>query len=56
VFSLLLHGMSNAAIAARLHRSERTVERHVASVFAKTGVCSRAELAAGFAQAASRGR
>lgn len=49
VFTLLLQGLSNAAIAARLHRSERTVENHVAGVFAKLGVNTRAQLLAGFA-------
>jgi DNA-binding CsgD family transcriptional regulator len=46
VVDLLLHGLSNAAIAARMHRSERTVEHHVAAVFAKVGVRSRAALIA----------
>ena len=36
--------MSNAAIAAQLHRSERTVEHHVARSFAKLGVRTRVEL------------
>ena len=48
VFALLLQGLSNTAIAARMHRSERTVEHHVAAVFAKLGVNSRAELMAAF--------
>lgn len=46
VFDLLQQGASNAAIADRLHRSIRTVENHVASVLAKTGASSRAELIA----------
>lgn len=49
VFDHLLRGQSNAAIAQRLHRSPRTVEHHVAAVFAKLGVATRAELIAGFA-------
>jgi DNA-binding CsgD family transcriptional regulator len=49
VFVLLLRGLSNAAIAARLHRSERTVENHVARVLSKVGVANRAQLIAGFA-------
>jgi DNA-binding CsgD family transcriptional regulator len=49
VFSLLLQGLSNAAIAAQLHRSERTVENHVATVLAKTGAPTRAQLVARFA-------
>ncbi|HEX6705666.1 MAG TPA: AAA family ATPase [Albitalea sp.] len=48
VFDLLRQGLSNVGIAARMHRSERTVEHHVASVFAKVGVNSRAELMAAF--------
>ncbi len=48
VFELLLLGLSNAAIAARLHRSERTVEHHVAAAFGKLGVNSRAGLIATF--------
>ncbi len=42
--ALLAQGLSNASIAARLHRSERTVENHVAQVLAKLGVPSRAHL------------
>jgi DNA-binding CsgD family transcriptional regulator len=44
IFGFLLQGLSNAAIAARLHRSERTVENHVAAVLGKTGVANRVEL------------
>jgi DNA-binding CsgD family transcriptional regulator len=46
VFELLLQGLSNAGIAQRLHRSERTVEHHVAAVLGKTGAQTRAELIA----------
>jgi len=53
VFGLLLQGMSNAAIAARLHRSERTVEHHVAAVLAKTRTGNRAALIAGYAREAT---
>jgi DNA-binding NarL/FixJ family response regulator len=41
VIALLAEGLSNAAIAARLYRSARTVENHVASVFAKLSLSSR---------------
>jgi DNA-binding CsgD family transcriptional regulator/tetratricopeptide (TPR) repeat protein len=49
VFEHLLRGASNAAIAQCLHRSGRTVEHHVAAVFDKLGVNTRAQLIAGFA-------
>ena len=44
VFGLLQTGLSNRAMAQRLHRSERTVEHHVSAVLAKLGITSRAEL------------
>lgn len=44
VFVLLQTGLSNRAIAQHLHRSERTVEHHVAAVLAKLGFTSRAAL------------
>ncbi|HET7527209.1 MAG TPA: LuxR C-terminal-related transcriptional regulator, partial [Burkholderiaceae bacterium] len=46
VFDLVRQGLSNAAIASRLHRSERTVEHHVAAVLRKSGSASRVELMA----------
>ncbi len=46
VFALLRQGLSNATIAARLHRSERTVEHHVAAVLRKAGAATRVELIA----------
>ena len=38
VLGLLAEGMSNRAIAARLHVTERTVEAHITAVFAKLGL------------------
>ncbi len=46
VLDLLSQQLSNRAIADRLHRSERTVENHVAALLGKLGVASRAEAAA----------
>ena len=41
VLALLAQGLRNAEIAARIHRSVRTVDHHVAAVMAKLGVDSR---------------
>jgi DNA-binding NarL/FixJ family response regulator len=41
VLALLAQGLSNAAIAGRLHRSTRTVEHHVATLTGKLGADSR---------------
>ena len=46
VLELLGRDLSNRDIAALLHRSERTVENHVASLLGKLGVATRAEAAA----------
>jgi DNA-binding NarL/FixJ family response regulator len=46
VLNLLALHISNRAIADRLHRSERTVENHVAALLGKLGVASRADAAA----------
>lgn len=44
VFRLLKDRYGNKALAARLHISTRTVEKHVASLMAKTGLTDRARL------------
>jgi DNA-binding CsgD family transcriptional regulator len=46
IAELLRQGLSNAAIAQRLQRSERTIEHHVAGVLSKLGVTSRAQAVA----------
>lgn len=43
VLNLLAHRLTNLAIAKRLHRSERTVENHVATLLGKLGVTNREE-------------
>jgi DNA-binding CsgD family transcriptional regulator/energy-coupling factor transporter ATP-binding protein EcfA2 len=43
VLALMVQGLRNAEIAARLHRSVRTVDHHVAAVLAKGGCSSRLE-------------
>jgi DNA-binding CsgD family transcriptional regulator len=46
VFRLLVERLGNKAVAARLHISPRTVEKHIASLIVKTGTGTRAELCA----------
>lgn len=46
VAALMLHGRDNASIASLRGTSVRTTANQVASIFAKLGVRSRAELAA----------
>jgi len=41
VVALVAQGLTNGAIAARLHRSEKTVDHHVSAVLAKLDVNSR---------------
>jgi DNA-binding CsgD family transcriptional regulator len=45
VLTLVVEGCSNREIAGRLHLSPKTVERHVSSLFQRTGVRSRDDLA-----------
>ena len=42
VAALVAEGQTNAQIAARLHLSESTVEKHVSHVLGKLGTASRA--------------
>src|SRR5579875_840345 len=44
VLLLVAEGLANKAIAARLHLSPRTVEKHVESLLRKTGAASRTRL------------
>lgn len=48
VAMLLLQGLGHKQIAARTGRSERTVRQHAVSVYQKSGLGGRAELAAFF--------
>lgn len=46
VAALVADGLTNKGIAERLHLSERTVENHVSSIMRRTGLTSRAGVAA----------
>jgi DNA-binding NarL/FixJ family response regulator len=54
VLRLVADGLANKQIAAQLHLSPRTVEKHVESLLRKTGARSRTGLVAAASQAASR--
>ncbi|MFI9275584.1 ATP-binding protein [Kitasatospora sp. NPDC052896] len=56
VFQLVAHRYGNQDIARRLHISPRTVEKHVASILAKTGQPHRTALSDYAAEAADRHR
>jgi DNA-binding NarL/FixJ family response regulator len=45
VLLLMARGMSNSQIASCLHIAESTVKRHLTHIYAKLGVCSRADAA-----------
>ena len=51
---LVADGLANKQIAARLHLSPRTVEKHVESLLRKTGARSRTGLVAAASQAVAR--
>ncbi len=55
VVALVARGFTNREIAARLHRSVKTIESHLAHVYDKLEVRSRAELVAAAAAAAGVG-
>jgi len=46
VATLAARGLSNRAIAAELYIAQTTVARHIANIFGKLGITSRAQLAA----------
>lgn len=51
VLTLLAEGLSNKAIARRLHLSEHTIKYHTSAIFAKLNVSSRTEAAIAGARA-----
>jgi DNA-binding NarL/FixJ family response regulator len=56
VLALIAQGLSNRAIEAELVVSPKTVEAHLARVYAKLDIRSRAELGRAIAPDASTGR
>lgn len=55
VVRLVAEGLTNKDVAARLFVSPRTVQSHLAHVFAKLGVTTRTQLAQEAARAAASG-
>jgi DNA-binding CsgD family transcriptional regulator len=55
VANLVAEGLSNPQIGERLYISRRTVQAHVAHIYMKLGVSSRAQLAAEVTRQPSRG-
>jgi class 3 adenylate cyclase/DNA-binding CsgD family transcriptional regulator/tetratricopeptide (TPR) repeat protein len=53
VLSLVAEGLTNRQIGERLHLSERTVEKHVASLLVRLGLQRRVQLAGAFLRATS---
>jgi DNA-binding NarL/FixJ family response regulator len=56
VASAVLRGWSNVEVAKHLRMAPRTAANHLASIFRKLGIGSRAELAALFVKSVRRGR
>jgi DNA-binding NarL/FixJ family response regulator len=52
---MLTAGLSNPQIGERMYISRRTVQTHVAHIFMKLGVSSRAQLAAEVSRQPGRG-
>jgi DNA-binding NarL/FixJ family response regulator len=55
VADLVADGLSNPQIGERMYISRRTVQTHVAHIFMKLGVSSRAQLAAEVSRQPGRG-
>ena len=55
VADLVAEGLSNPQIGERLYISRRTVQTHVAHIFMKLGISSRAQLAAEVIRQPGRG-